>query len=429
MTEKEIVFVHAADLHLDSPLRGLPDEGEHADAIRSASRRALVRLIDETIARRAAFLIVAGDIWDGDWQDLRTGNFFIGQMRRLHERGIDVFIALGNHDMHGAWQEQLRFTVPGNVLIFRSEHPETAIREYGGLKVAVHGQSYDHENQGRNLALDYPRRQTASDINIGVLHTSLAGHAGEHESYAPCCLDDLRASGYDYWALGHVHQRKVVSAAGEPPVAYAGVLQGRQIRENGAKGAYLNSCRFAEGRPRVSLAKLDVADVVWSEIEVDIAGLEDRAGIFRAVEDRLRSIEDVAEHVRCHVIQVVLRNGGQAAGNFFFNAAELRDQFSAMAAAVDGKLFVRKVVIEHASCTSPPAAAGGLLDCLHEVVGDEQFRIVLGEDVRAVLENVPPEVRALVLDDLGMDAQARMLDGLYAAVGRNLAAVLSGGKG
>ncbi|MCY4325213.1 MAG: DNA repair exonuclease, partial [Betaproteobacteria bacterium] len=293
---------------MDSPLRGLPDGDEHTDAIRSASRRALVKLVDETIAAQAAFLIVAGDIWDGDWQDLRTGNFFIGQMRRLHENDVDVFIVLGNHDLHGAWQEQLRHTVPDNVVIFASAAATSVKREYRGLKVAIHGQSYERANQENNLAIGYPRRDAGVDFNVGILHTSLAGHSGGHDRYAPCALDDLRSRGYDYWALGHVHQRKTITEPGEPPIAYAGVLQGRQFRESGAKGAYLVGCNFASGRPDVSLAPLDVADVVWSEVEVDLAGLERKEEMSAAVEQRLRSLANDNRSILCNVVRIALRN-------------------------------------------------------------------------------------------------------------------------
>ena len=427
MPERKLVFVHAADLHLDSPLRGLPEDSAHAAAIRSASRRALARLIDETIARKALFLIVAGDIWDGDWQDLRTGNFFIGQMRRLRDSGIDAFIVLGNHDLHGAWQRQLRDTVPDNVTIFSSAQSETITREYCGLKVAVHGQSYDRDNQSRNLALDYPRCEAAADLNIGILHTSLAGHSGGHEKYAPCSLDDLRGKGYDYWALGHVHQRKTATAPGEAPIAYAGVLQGRQIRESGPKGAYLVSCSFAAGRADVCLSQLDVADVVWSEVDVDVAGLESREEVFGAVEDRLRGLDDGSGHVACHALRIVLRNAGPVAAGLGFNLDELRDLLSAKATAVSGKLFVGKVAVEAAS--GPVEVAGGLLGCLHEVAGDERFRATLADDIDAILQQIPAEVRALVVDELEMGKQARGIDGLASEAGRSLAAALSGGKG
>jgi len=77
-------FIHAADIHLDSPLRGLDRyDGAPVEEIRGATRRALENLVDVCLAERVAFLLIAGDIYDGDWKDYNTGLFFHRQMSRL----------------------------------------------------------------------------------------------------------------------------------------------------------------------------------------------------------------------------------------------------------------------------------------------------------------------------------------------------------
>ena len=67
-------FVHAADIHLDSPLRGLERyEGAPVDELRGATRRAFENLVDLAIEDEVAFVLLAGDLYDGDWKDYNTG--------------------------------------------------------------------------------------------------------------------------------------------------------------------------------------------------------------------------------------------------------------------------------------------------------------------------------------------------------------------
>lgn len=79
-----IRFIHAADIHLDSPLSGLSTDDEVAtETIRLARRRALENLVTEAVERGVDFLLIAGDLYDGDWRDYRTGLFFTRAMARL----------------------------------------------------------------------------------------------------------------------------------------------------------------------------------------------------------------------------------------------------------------------------------------------------------------------------------------------------------
>jgi DNA repair protein SbcD/Mre11 len=228
-------FIHTADIHLDSPLRGLEQyEGAPVDEIRTATRRALANLVDLALQREVDFVVIAGDLYDGDWRDHNTGLFFVLQMSRLCEASIPVVLISGNHDAANRMTKALR--LPENVEWLSHSRAKTAssprLRELG---VAVHGRSFARAAEYGNLARDYPPR-TNGMFNLGLLHTSLAGAEG-HEPYAPCSLEELRQKQYDYWALGHVHQREV--KCDDPPIVYCGNLQGRHIRETGPKGCYL----------------------------------------------------------------------------------------------------------------------------------------------------------------------------------------------
>ncbi len=196
-------FIHTADIHLDSPLRGLSRyEGAPVERLRGATREAFCNLVQFAIDEEVQFVIIAGDLFDGDWKDYNTGLFFASQMSKLRENEIRVFIVSGNHDAASAITRKLHY--PDNVRFFISDSPEAIrIEEIG---VALHGQSFAQRDVTNNLAANYPSAEP-DYYNIGVLHTALNGREG-HAGYAPCSIADLSAKNYDYWALGHVELAK-----------------------------------------------------------------------------------------------------------------------------------------------------------------------------------------------------------------------------
>ncbi|MDH5298357.1 MAG: DNA repair exonuclease, partial [Desulfobulbaceae bacterium] len=268
-------FIHAADIHLDSPLLGLERyEGAPAEELRGASRQAFENLIRLAIDEGAAFVLIAGDLFDGDWRDYNTGLYFVRQMAELKKQGIAVFIVSGNHD--AASQITRALSLPDNVHFFGSRAPETVVVE--GLGVAIHGQSYRTPELTDNLAMGYPDGVTGR-FNIGLLHTAATGRPG-HASYAPCTLDHLLAKGYDYWALGHVHKREELNRA--PWVVYAGNTQGRHARETGAKGCTLVT--VADGAA-TAVEHRDLDVVRWAQVQVECSDLDSpRAALTAAVE-------------------------------------------------------------------------------------------------------------------------------------------------
>lgn len=227
-----MLIVHASDLHLDSPLRGLPDYREPpVDAFRGATRRALSALVTVCIEDDAKVLLLAGDLVDGSGRDHKTGLFFVEEMLRLREAGIRVFSIRGNHDAVSFVVKSL--LLPDNVTEFACDAAETVVLD--SLGVAIHGRSYAERAALESFLPAYPP-PVPGFVNVGLLHTSAEGREG-HDPYAPCTRRALRVHGYDYFALGHVHAREVLSKA--PWVVFSGNLQGRSIRESGPKGATL----------------------------------------------------------------------------------------------------------------------------------------------------------------------------------------------
>jgi len=259
-------LLHAADLHIDSPLRGLSRyPGAPAEEFRGAARRALGNLVDLALHEAVDAVLLAGDIYDGDWKDYRTGLFFGSQMQRLRDAGIRVCLISGNHDAQSRITKELR--LPDNVRVLATARPETV--EYPDLGLAVHGQGFAERAVTDNLAAGYPKARDGH-LNIGLLHTALEGADTGHALYAPCRVDDLVARGYDYWALGHIHTRQVVRA-GDPWIVFPGNIQGRHARETGPKGATLVT---VDG-PRVTAEHRDLDVVRWDHLHVDASRASD----------------------------------------------------------------------------------------------------------------------------------------------------------
>lgn len=257
-------FLHAADIHLDSPLHGLSRyEGAPVEALRGATRRALTNLVDRALELQVDFLLLAGDLYDGDWRDYNTGLFFLQQMARLERAGIPVVAISGNHD--AANRLTRRLALPPNVTLLSSDQPESICLE--GLGVWIHGQSFPQAEVQEDLSRSYPAPR-AHCFNIGLLHTSVDGREG-HARYAPCSLEGLRSKGYDYWALGHIHKREVLSE--QPWIVFPGNLQGRHARETGPKGASLVTVRDGAVE-EVRHLPLDV--VRWRRLEIDLSEVE-----------------------------------------------------------------------------------------------------------------------------------------------------------
>ena len=257
-------FLHASDLHLDSPLRGLERyEGAPVKEVRGATRRAFENMVQCALREKVDFVVIAGDLYDGDWPDFNTGLFFAKGMVQLGESGIAVYVVRGNHDAASKLTRSL--PLPKNVHLFPDKAPKTLTDNNLGL--AVHGQSFATAAVLDDLAAIYPNAVPGL-FNLGVLHTSLTGRPG-HDNYAPTTEQVLRSKGYDYWALGHVHAREIVLR--DPWVVYPGNPQGRHIREQGAKGCELVTVEH--GKITTEAIALDV--LRWAELVVDVADLPD----------------------------------------------------------------------------------------------------------------------------------------------------------
>jgi exonuclease SbcD len=260
-------FVHCADLHLDSPFEGIAAAAPAiAAALREATFQAFDRIIDLAIGEEVDFLIVAGDVHDGEDRSLRAQLRFRDALRKAGEAGIPCFIAHGNHDPLSGWEAHL--TMPPATQRFGGQGVECfPVQRHGATLAHLYGISYPVKEVTANLATGF-RRAPEAPFAIGVLHCNVGGDPN-HDNYAPCGVEDLAAAGLDYWALGHIHARKILREQ-EPCIVYPGNPQGRSRRELGPRGCYLVRVDAAR-RITPTFVATDV--VRWFVRDLDIGGL------------------------------------------------------------------------------------------------------------------------------------------------------------
>ena len=342
-------FIHAADIHLDSPLNGLPNyEGAPLEKVRSATRDAFNNLIDLAIDESVDFVLIAGDLYDGKLEDANSGMFAFKGFARLNEAGIDVVVIRGNHDAEN--KVGMEVPMPPNVHILGSKKPESVELLEG--EVVIHGQSYAKRDVTEDLASNYPA-PIAGKFNIGLLHTNADG-SGEHALYAPTSVSALQSHGYDYWALGHIHIREVLST--DPYVVYSGNIQGRHIGETGRKGATVVT---VEDRTVASLEHRDLDVVRWTAIAVDVAGATSRTEALDLIQSAIDAAHSEADG-RVLAARITVTGQTAAHPSLAGDPNRLTDEARTRAELVGpDQILIQKVKIETTPIKNAAAALEG----------------------------------------------------------------------
>ena len=417
-------FIHAADLHIDSPLLGLCCyEGAPTERLREATRRALENLVSLAIDESAAFVILAGDLFDGQWRNMQTGLFTARQLRRLADANVKVFLVRGNHD--AASQVRSAITWPDNVHEFSVRKAETF--RLDDLGVALHGRGFAQPEVADDPVPEFPP-PVRGMFNIGVLHTNVGGN-DDHPRYAPTTRSELEAKGYDYWALGHVHKRATI--AERPHIAYSGNTQGRHVRETGPKGCLLVSVEDGQ----LASVQFRATDVVrWHASRITLGDRDGLPELYAAAEKELRRSREESEGRfaavrltiagRCAAHEALLGGGTRAEA-----IAEIRN----LANAMDEEVWVEEILLE----TLPPVdmdklrsagdLMGELLRQIDALANDPNALAALAKDCTAAMEQGWPGL----LEQAGIAHREpeKLATWLRQAEGMLVGHLLSGGDG
>ena len=283
-------FVHAADLHLDSPFRGIRAQAPEnvAQTLHRATFDAFENIINLCVREQVDALLVAGDVYDGADRSLRAQLKFVDGLKQLDSAGIRSFICHGNHDPLDGWEARL--DLPPGCVRFGPDMTAEPVFPDEPDRATVCGISYPRREVRENLSPLFPQAISGSGFKIGLLHANVGGDPN-HDSYSPCSVADLEIASIDYWALGHVHTRQTLREQG-PAVVYPGNPQGRHPGETGARGVYLVEVE-GTGPPRLEFHAMDV--VRWETLSLDIAGLETEQALIDAVSDRAESALEASE--------------------------------------------------------------------------------------------------------------------------------------
>ncbi|MDR3438204.1 DNA repair exonuclease [Telmatospirillum sp.] len=386
-------FIHAADLHLDSPLTGLRERaGSRGDDLVGATQRAFRDMVQFAIDEEVDLVLIAGDVFDGDWSDYKSGLEFVAGLADLDKAGIHVAMVRGNHDAASKMSRRLKW--PEKTFEFRSRSPETHVIDH--LGVAIHGQSFPNGAVPQNLAQNYPAAR-AGLFNIGLLHTSGSGPSA-HPTYAPCSVADLVAKEYDYWALGHVHTRSTL--CDNPPIIFPGNLQGRHINEPGERGFMLVTVEANHVRD-VSFVPIDV--LRWLRIEVDLSGVPSFDDALSAVGASLEAALAAADG-RPLAVRLVLAGATALHGELIARSDALEAECDALALTASGEIWIERVQLDTRPVTATDLGdnvAGALAMLVGAIAADSAEAVDMRQGIEPGLQKVPIEIRkAAGLDPL-----------------------------
>ncbi|MCM3362348.1 DNA repair exonuclease [Niallia sp. MER TA 168] len=278
----EISFIHCADLHLDSPMVGLKNLPVTMHTkLKESTFTAFKKVIDTAISKKVDFMIIAGDIYDGEDRSIKAQIRFRDEMLRLEEKQIEVYLVHGNHDhLNGSW---VQIELPPNVHVFPSM---VSVKQFvkNKLSVNLYGFSYETRHVKERKIDEYARRDPAH-FHIGILHGNLEGST-EHSSYAPFQVKDLLAKKMDYWALGHIHKREILESI--PPIVYPGNIQGRHKKETAIKGCYYVELREGDA----SLEFIPTSEVIWETVKIDASTVKTFNDLYMLCRKQIDEIGD-----------------------------------------------------------------------------------------------------------------------------------------
>ncbi|WP_253718610.1 metallophosphoesterase family protein [Weizmannia acidilactici] len=297
MVLKCIRFIHAADLHLDSPFAGLRQLPQALfERVKNSTFRAFETLCDLALAKKVDFLLICGDLYDGEDRSLKAQIRLRKQFERLQEANITVFVLHGNHDhLSGTWT---KLDMPANVRFFSANVETKSFTAENGAIVHLYGFSYPKRHVFEKKVDEY-RKIGEADFHIGMLHGYLEGGNSLHQPYAPFALRDLLEKGMDYWALGHIHQRLILHE--HPFVVYPGNIQGRNRKETGPKGcAIVEMDEFS-----TTVSFLETADILWEKRTVSAKGVEDFNALYAACR---RTMEEARKDAQGTFLQLELQD-------------------------------------------------------------------------------------------------------------------------
>lgn len=292
---KQVSFIHAADLHLDSPFKGLANTPEHIfQKIRESTFHALDRLVQVAIDKKVDFVLIAGDLFDNEKQSLKAQIRLKKAFEELQRSHINVYVSYGNHDYINGNIHPV--TYPDNVFIFPDEKVRQFTYKKDGEKLAtIQGFSYENRAVVNKKAQEYWISDETIPFHIAMLHGSLKSNTN-HDVYAPFQISDLLEENFNYWALGHIHQREILKE--DPPIVYPGNIQGRNRKETGEKGCY----HVVLAETGIEMLFIPLQAIQFNTLSIDVSTCEE----VHQLEAEIQTILDTVQYSAPQLLDLTL---------------------------------------------------------------------------------------------------------------------------
>jgi len=297
---RPVRFIHCADLHLGTPFKGIaelnPDLG---DMLYQSTYMAFDNIVALAVKEKVDCVLIAGDVYDSEDKSLQAQLRFRNGLSQLSDAGIRTLVAYGNHDPLDGWSATLKW--PVGAFAFPCDKVECiSLQERDETLAVVYGISFAKRDIKENLSLRFPHTEEGVP-RIGLLHANVGTNTG-HKPYAPCSIGDLASTNMDYWALGHVHQGRVLRPS-NPAIAYSGCSQSRSPQEPGPKGCYLVTLEFGVD-PVIEFVPTDIVRYVSDSIDISTCLYLDE--VIESIADKCAEISDESDG-RSLIIRLSLR--------------------------------------------------------------------------------------------------------------------------
>ncbi len=343
---QNIKIIHAADLHLDVPMKNVPNS-KNIGA--ESTYRALENLVQFAIKEKVNALLLVGDIWNHEEISLKARLAVIKACNTLNEYNIKVFISHGNHDPLDNNFKSLTF--PQNVHVFKDKYECVPLEKDNNVVAMIHGISHATKKETRNLSTFFPiitEKMKNEHFHLFMLHTSLVKNDGE-AVYAPCTLAELKEKNPHYWALGHVHSYQMLEE--NPHVVFSGALQGTHINEDNAHGCVLITMERDDNK-RVSIKEelVPIAPLYWKKIDCVLPDdVLDLAQAQQYIYDVLATHQESLPSCTKQVIVKITLKGQTELNNLLRNIytlQELTDSLSEQASELRPPVLVKEIEVE-----------------------------------------------------------------------------------
>ena len=409
-------FLHVADLHLDRTFEGLGQVPQTLLSFLSQqNKQLLTKMVDTALAEAVDFVLIVGDTFHQPVVALQTQSYFMTELARLEAAQIPVVLTFGNHDYF--LPEKYWFEFPSNVHVIRSEVVQSIeLQTKQHETVVLSGFSYNQRWLEASKVSEFPARDLAAAYHLGLYHGE-QGQAHE-QGYAPFSLSEMSQKNYDYWALGHIHQPRVLQE--EPLIIYPGTPLGHSQKERVNPGFLLVEFNGQQG----SYQWLPQELLTWGSLRYDCIGTANRNALLTEVE---RELFDLMETSSGLILCEIILEGSIEAMAQFSHAGDWEEELlhyfqESVYRETQGKIWPYRLRAEILPGTEklPPGVSMPLLTQLSDAYqAEERFAAITEELYRqSEFQQLLPQdeesrasqlesVKRLVVQKLGFENEGR----------------------